>query len=401
MAFGSFSTLAKNVKNFGPGLAGFIANIPTNLATYRKIKDRQWYDGPQHIKEQEEVFEPYFARRMICQHKNMWIDKDIDKAGVSREDLKNFMYFKMDGWRVVHSLFPLFVTGGLAAVYAPILLGNDLWALSTFPQNAEEKKQWLEAQDMNRYRWTPATMVMQRFWLDYHGRVPDEWIPAWEELFERNDTRRDVSKMMPDVNKMYNCFQPYWCSRRQQIRLIGRLHCMPTYPQFGKICLSARVKDYWELALTEDYMVRTNKLHESMSDEELHDYAWRRFLAPYDKNLTREDIMTRVEDYHAFLGPDFAEVGKCPNLFIIMMYCHGYYYDPAYLTGHISELEENDYEHLSIWAKSLFSKRLEFENGPLRDQVEAHSQKKIEARAAILKEAEAQLAKDREEACCK
>ncbi|EPY27735.1 hypothetical protein AGDE_10617 [Angomonas deanei] len=187
---------------------------------------------------------------------------------------------------------------------------------------------------------------------------------------------------------MYDGFIKFETIKRKSLRHLSRCMNIPTFPMLTRMCNSTRVRDYWNLAWNEDYMVITQKLHEKMSDEELADYAWRRFLAPTDKELTRDQIMERVQDYHTFLGPKFVEEGKAPNLIILTNYVLGYYNDPAFLTEDIASLDGNDYEYMQHLGKDAFLRRLEFENGPLRDQVEAHTQKLIAERAAAQESAQ-------------
>merc|ERR1712000_282570 len=222
-------------------------------------------------------------------------------------------------------------------------------------------KTYYEQQDLYRYKFVQPYRVYWKWMLEMHIDIPEKYHAGWEEMFLKNDQRRDPA-LIRQTDEFMEHYQKFSLLSRKQIRAVARAMCIPTYPTFGKICLQKRVADYWEIAWNEDYMVLTtpNALAE-MSDEELFDYAWRRFLTPYDKNLNREQVLERVNDYHAFLGNDF------------------------------SELESNDYEHLSYWAKDSFVKRLEFENGPLRDQVEAVTQKKIADRQQMLKDVDAEI----------
>jgi len=79
------------------------------------------------------------------------------------------------------------------------------------------------------------------------------------------------------------------------------------------------------------------------------------------------------------------------NIFQTIGYVFGNYDEPGYLETDFSDLERNDYEHLSYWSKDSFIKRLEFENGPLRDQVEATVQKKLADRDAALKKVDDEI----------
>eukprot|EP00455_Lapot_gusevi_P047661 TRINITY_DN6475_c0_g1_i3.p2 TRINITY_DN6475_c0_g1~~TRINITY_DN6475_c0_g1_i3.p2 ORF type:complete len:187 (-),score=47.75 TRINITY_DN6475_c0_g1_i3:257-817(-) len=181
---------------------------------------------------------------------------------------------------------------------------------------------------------------------------------------------------------MYDGFIRFELIRRKSLRLLCRSMVFPTFPMWSRLCQGTRVRDYWNLAWNEDYIVIRDGLQNTMTDAELYDYAWRRFLAPYDKNLSREEVAKRVADYHTLLGEEFMTSGKAPNLVVLSNYAFGYYNEPSYLEEDIAELDKNDYDHLASWGKDAFLRRLEFENGPLRDQVEAHTQRLLAERKA-------------------
>jgi hypothetical protein len=384
MSVGNLKTLAKNSAQFAPGMVGFFGGLGANLGLLKKFRDRQWNHGPQDLKDMAEAWDTDYWKRGVHQKKNMWVDKELHTE-MSRKDVAQLMTFKQDGWKVGSWLAPIALTGGYGLAVLPFWLGNDTWQPSTMPQTEAARKEWLEAQDLYRYKYAPASIVAFHFWLEHNADIPAKYAAGWEELFEKNDVRRDATKI-ETCNKMYNCFQTFEWIRRQQARMIGRAMGIPTFPTWSKICLQTRIKDYWELAWNEDYMVMSQNLMESMTDEELQDYAWRRYLAPYDKNLTREQLIERCQDYHVVLGGDrFLQTGEATNIFLLTAYCFGHYNEPAFLEGDISELDSNDFENISKWGKDVYLQRLEFENGPLRDQVEAYGQKKIADREAKLK----------------
>jgi len=316
----------------------------------------------------------------------MWVDQDLHTE-VSRKELANLIHFKVDSWKMATVSAPVGLTGGYGFIAAPLWLANDTWQPSTMSQTPEALAEWRAAQDLYRYKYAPGCITAFKWWLEMVVHIPEKYHAGWEETFEKNDVRRDPAKIA-FMSKMYECFQPFTHMRRQQARMIGRAMGIPTFPTWSKICLHARIREYWELIFNEDFMVRKQNLLATMSDEELYDFAWRRYLAPYDKKLTREQLTQRVEDYFVVLGPDFMTTGQPTSVFVITSYVFGYYNEPAYLEGDIAELDANDFEGMKEFGKDLYLQRLEFENGPLRDQVEAHSQKKLAEIEAKLKAVE-------------
>lgn len=384
MATGSFSVLQKNLFNSVGGVAKFAAAAPGAFATWKKIKDRQWEHGPQHIKDQAEQWEDCQWKRHFCQHKNIWVDPDLGKV-VSQKELAAYHHFKVDSWKMAHWGMLLPIMGGYAAIPYLFWFGNNTWVPSGFNATPEQLAKWREDQDLYRYKHAPHSILHNRQYFCTQLKFSETGGAKIDEVYEKNDVRKDPT-VVAAVAKGIDEPVPFWRCRRKQLRVMARAMGIPTFPMWFKINIQARIKDYWEIAWNEDYMTIQGQLHKSFTDEELQDYCWRRFLAPYDKNLTREQLTQRLEDYFQVLGKDFIAEGKTPNIWIFTDYCLSYYHDPAYLEGDISELDKNDFDHLQSWGKDAFLKRLEFENGPLRDQVEAHSFKVLEERKKRLEE---------------
>lgn len=384
MASGSFAVLSKNLVNSVSGFAKFATASGAALGTYKKIKDRVYLHAPQSVKDQQEVWEESAWSTHICQHKNLWVDKELSTE-VSQKELAEFIHYKQDFWRVAHWGLALPLVGGWVLPLYAVWFGNDTWVPSTFNANAEQLTAWRHAQDLVRYKYAANVIHATRWFPEMHVKVQEPQPGMWDDLFEKNDVRRDP-KFARGVAAGYDKILPYYTARRKHLMQIARAMGIPTFPSGSKVCLGKRIGDYWDLVWNEDYMVIKQGLVEKFSDEELQDYAWRRFLAPYDKNLTREQVLERVGDYHAFLGPKFVEDGATPNLFVCATWCIGYYNEPAYLEGDISELDGDDFTHMAHIGKDAFMRRLEFENGPLRDQVEAHSFKKIAERQKLINE---------------
>jgi len=305
---------------------------------------------------------------------------------VSQKELAQFIHFKMDVWKMYHCFTPVFIIGGWVLPFWTLWLGNWTFLPSTFPQSPAERDEWREAQDLYRYRYAHAAIWDVHWFMSFLQKMNDNWAPYWDELYTKNDHRRENPKQLGIEMRKYENFQPFWNIRRKQARAMCRAMGIPTFPAFGKLNMQARIRDMYELLWNEDYMVITGKLHETMSDEDLQDYAWRRYLAPYDKKLNRTQLLERVTDYHQFLGDKFVAEGDAPNIFMVNVFCMSHYHDPAFLDQDISELDKNDFEHLASWGQDAFLQRLDFENGPLRDQVEAHTQKRLAERAKLLAE---------------
>ena len=381
MSTGSFGQLVKNAKNVVPGFVALASNANSAFTTWRVINNRRWNLAPQDRREDVEVFSTDFQKRSsLDQKRNMWVDKELSSE-VSQQQMAKLIQTTIDGWKVGHCVaLPLFAVGGYAVPLMSLWLGNDTWMPSTVPQTAEDKKQWLAAQDMYRYKYAPAYLMEIRHSLEHTKVVPTEYEAGWDEVFEKNDVSRkpELCRLGADMYAQQGLRT--FNAKRRDHRAMARAFGFASYPMLAQICMASRLRNFWELTWNEDYMVITEKLHEQMSDEELFDYAWRRALAPADKELSREQIMQRVTDYHTFLGPKFVEDGEAPHMMMTAAYCLGNYNDPAFLDQDIAELEKNDYEHMSNWPKDAYMRRLEFENGPLRDQVEAHTQKVLTER---------------------
>lgn len=378
---GSWTVLKRNCVNFFPACAVFAGESQQAFNTWLTVYNRGNKYGPTPFVEQAEHYSPDYWKRGHSQDENMWVDMKLSEE-VSQPQLAQLIRYKLDFWRMAHIGMAPVVFGGYALPAALFWLSKDTWTPSALAKTAEEKREWHEAQDMYRYRSAPSFITDTKWNFDlncYPFNAAQE--RGWDELFEKNDMRRDPTSVRAAA-EMYDHFIPLAFIKRKTLRHLARSMNLPTFPMLTRLCSSNRIRQYWSLIWNEDHMVIQGKLHTRMSDEELQEFAWRRFLAPYDKNLSREQVMERVEDYFTFLGPKFVEEGKAPNVIILCNYVLGYYNDPAYLTEDIVALDANDFDHMAPLGKDAFMRRLEFENGPLRDQVEAHTQKIIEERAA-------------------
>lgn len=376
MACCSWKTFGKNLVNLPMCLVRCFLDGGPAFSTYQKMIERREKYAPQSIIDQVEVFDMLTLRRQVCQYRNLFVDKELSND-VSRKELSHLISYRLDLWRLFNSSLPLLVFGGWGLPFILSWLSTDTFIPRLFNRTPEQLAAWRHAQDLNRYRFAPAVLHDWRFNFEYFLPVPAECTAAWEEINERNDVRRDPVKCA-ELHELWEATFPMIHIRTRQARLLMRIHSLPLYPLLARRPAGVRLGALYELIWSEDYMVITKQLHKLMTDEELQEYAWMRFLSPYDKHLTRAQVMERVEDYHKFLGPRFVAEAKAPNIFLTLAYCIGYYHDPGYLDADIKELEKNDFEHLADVTKDAFVRRLEFENGPFRDQVEAHTVAKLE-----------------------
>jgi len=380
MATGSLATLQKNALNAFSGVSKMATAAPGAFATWKKWQDRRWTQGPSHIQEQAEFYEPTTGRRRFCQRKNMWVDKELDSE-VSHKEMVELINFKQDMWKAIHWGMWLPLVG----VYALPLYA---WGFATnnytprcFNNNAEQLADWRRDQDLMRYKHSPSYCAQERWWFNFYINMSEEGGAIFDNLVDKNTVPKDPVQLRRYAESLDMTGVNFIHCRRTQMRSFLRALTAPTTPWWNDVNAQVRLRDFWDLTWNEDYMVVKGQLHKTMSSEDLHDYAWRRFLAPYDQGLSTEQVMDRVEKYHTFLGPNFLREGYTPNIWVCQMYCLGNYHEASYLTEDIKDLENcDDYVHLQTWAKDAFLQRMEFENGPLRDQVEAHSFKALEER---------------------
>ena len=382
MSVANLSAFARNFKALPKALPAMVNNVQQGMIISNKWSMRAEKHAPVDYTMQFEKFTPHNLQRSTCEVKNLWVDTKWGDDGNSREELAKRWYFLTDRWLAFHTQLLPACFGGWAFLGAQAYcLSNDSWIPSAFKQCApENKKAYYEGKDLLRYKYTPAFLNQNKFMLEMTFPVPSE---KWEDVHEKNDVRRNPNHAR-DVAKFYAKIYPLHIQRRIVTKAMLRSMGMcPSFPLLKRVGATTRMRDIFECIFTEDVMVIKQKLVEKMSDEELFDYAWRRWMAPADKNLSRAELVQRVQDYHEFLGPEILE-GKHPGLIGTYMYLIGYYNDPAFLTEDFSELEKDDFSNLQSWSRDLFMQRLEFENGPLRDQVEAHvAMKKAEREAKL------------------
>lgn len=383
MSQSSVKTLVKNVKNFIPASIALVTQGSQALGTWRKIYNRAQIHGPEDYVDDIECYPGGYQKRQMGQSKNIWVDPKLNEE-VSQKELAQLISYKIDFWRVCAPGWLSFIAGGYALPAVLFQMSNDTHIPRQFAQNAEELAAWRESQDLYRYKHGPQLCNLFKYTLDYHGlAVQPEDEKGWLEIQEKSNFKRDpkISRVATDLldKDDRHTMVTWW---RRHCCIHGRAMNVPTFPLMSRVCMGVRIRDYWNLVWNEDYMIIKGNLLDGMTDEEVYDFGWRRFLSPYDLKLTRAQNLQRINDYFTFLGPDFIVNGSTPNVNALAMWCFGHYNEPAYLVGDISELDGNDYDNLKDWSACSFLKRLEFENGPLRDQVEAHTQKLIASRKA-------------------
>jgi len=383
MALASGASFARNAKNLPKALPLALSSISAGLATEQKMGKRAAEFAPADYNMMFEKLTPTSYQRNTCERKNLWIDTTWGDHGNTRKELVDRWYFLTDRWKAFHCQFLPACFGGYAFVGAQAyVLANDSWTPSAFRLVDEEsKKAWYNGQDLLRYKYTPAFLNENKFKLEMSFPVPGE---KWNDVHEKNDVRRNP-EWAHDVARFFEKYYPLHIQKRQIVKAVMRsMGACPSFPLLKKVGATTRVRDIFEVIWTEDVMVIKQGLAEKMTDDELFCYCWRRWMAPADKNLTRAQLLERVADYHKMLGPSILK-GDHPGVIGTYMYLIGYYNDPAFQTAEFDDLEKDDFANLQNWSRDLFMKRLEFENGPLRDQVEAHvvaEKAKREARLA-------------------
>ena len=378
MSAGSLQIFKENAMNVLKTQGTWLQRIPKAIAAYSKLYSRKIKYASDDVLSQKEF---WFGPKYWCRtygRENMFIDKNLIDE-MPRAELAEYIRYRYDVYKVLHPLWAAFAFGGYSIfIVIPLWLGNYTWLPSSIGWNDKAvMRKWRECQDMLRYKHCPSAITDYRWYYEWHLSVPQDHSVAWEEITEKNDVHRDPL-LCRKAADMYDEIMPFHRVRRKQMRLLLRSMGIASFPLFGKLCAQARIRDYWELMLNEDYMVMKHNLLTTMTEEEIFDYAWNRYLAPLDKNLNHQQILSRIRDYHIFLGGDnFIETGHFPNLWTLFAYVFGYYNDPAYLDRDASELDANDYDHMRYWGRDVFLRRLEFENGPFRDEVEVQSLEKL------------------------
>ena len=385
MSAGSLSILKENVISVLQTQSSWLQRIPKAIAAYTKLYSRKQKYASDDVNSQKEMFFPPVLWCRTYGTRNMFIDKTLIEE-MPRAELAEYIRYRYDVYKILHPLAAVFAFGGYSAfIVLPLWLSNYNWMPSNIGwKDKTVMRKWQECQDMLRYKHCPAAITDYRWYYEWHLYVPSENHTAWEELFEKNDYRRNPA-LVTKIGKLFDEMVPFHRVRRKQIRLLLRAMGMNSFPLFGKLCGQARIRDYWELMLNEDYMVMKHKLLETMTPDEIRDYAWYRYLAPLDKNLSDEQVRERVCDYHLVIGgDDFIETGNIPNLWTLFTFVFGFYNDPAFLDRDAAELDANDYDHLRHWGRDVFLRRLEFENGAFRDEVEVHGLKKLAERKKLM-----------------
>jgi len=410
MAAGSLGVLQRNLLGFPGGVKTLLSQAPKAFAVQKTIWDRQAKLSPWYFRDGAEVF--YLTQKSYLDpNLHIWVDRNLHEA-VSWEDIHNFVQFKVDVARLAPAVASVGLTAGYGVLSWPFWLGNNSYSPSVFSRTPEDLANWREAQDLQRYRYAHAYLNYLRGHLEGSvGNVPAIWTnvseevsaknhKGWEHLFNfKNNTRRD-ELAIKDLDEFFRTEASFW---RYEIYLYrNMLRTMNFSPALNTTRhMQHRILTFWNDRFNEDWVLKAQKGGaDGLTDEQLYEYANARLLAPYDAKLSRRQILDRVAQYNVltqevvkssrfFDNPPsyFAlldkyhdaplpEVVEPVNTILLHAFVCGFYNEPGYLEMDAQDIQLNDFP-LQNTTKELFQARLAFENGPLRDQVEVHSQRVI------------------------
>ena len=129
--------------------------------------------------------------------------------------------------------------------------------------------------------------------------------------------------------------------------------------------LNGRLVEHYRILYQEDVLIQESGV-ESIGDFELYKICNRRHIARWEEELNRSQLLERLNNWFALTAH---EEGKHVPLRVVLMYQTAHFKDPGYLDASLDSLDTDAFPTSWDYAKDAFVRRLEFENGPLEEQV--------------------------------
>jgi len=363
-----------------------IAKLASNAAAARGVKAKflqhVYSKGPQD--QLEEEYHRWYTSWMETE-KKIYVDSDLD---IPRKDFTKFVEHMEDADLTGFASMFAFMGGGVPALLAsPIWASSVQYLPSTFFGDEKSLREWGTVKDQEVHiKYAPTTAYL-------HGKTLEHWAamdPKYNEAFDsisdgfrgKKDAKA-IRKFAQYVGKVGTCSQHLvradvggWF-RSNDHQYTSCFLGLP-YTFYSVKALSGRLVEKYRALYQEDKLIQKEGLN-ALSDFELYRICNRRLVARWEEDLNRQQLEARYGDWATFTevkaGSDYVPIRA------VVLYQTSFFRDPGFLDERIETLDEDVWpEHFS-WAKDCFERRIDFEQGALRHQVQAH----LEAQEAAKK----------------
>eukprot|EP01060_Flectonema_neradi_P006182 TRINITY_DN1413_c3_g1_i1.p1 TRINITY_DN1413_c3_g1~~TRINITY_DN1413_c3_g1_i1.p1 ORF type:complete len:386 (+),score=80.86 TRINITY_DN1413_c3_g1_i1:146-1303(+) len=354
---------------------GGLAKFVSNFGKYRSV-GAQYKKALNAGSQYEYGYSYYYQTHVPCEVQGVI---PISGLQIKREDFTHYAETAQDVDRMVAPTAWTLLTGGLPIFALPF------WANAThklpacfFDGSEESYKTWgkIKDQEVAIKHAGVANNTHMRY-LEYFISGEPKFNEAFDSIADGFTAAKDpqaIREMGHFIHEMRTCSIPLITAHASSW-LRGREH-MEAAAFLGKPFLFMNVKtlngrlvDHYRILFQEDVLIQENGGVESLNDFELYKICNRRHIARWEDELTRDQLIGRLNNWWALTAH---EEGKHVPLRVILMYQTAHFKDPGFLDETLDSLDTDAFPTSMDYAKDAFVRRLEFENGPLEEQVRAH-----------------------------
>eukprot|EP01063_Lacrimia_lanifica_P015188 TRINITY_DN22006_c0_g1_i1.p1 TRINITY_DN22006_c0_g1~~TRINITY_DN22006_c0_g1_i1.p1 ORF type:complete len:392 (+),score=168.82 TRINITY_DN22006_c0_g1_i1:45-1220(+) len=378
------------------GIAGFLGNVGKLRGLKATYNNWLQTAAPVSATEQtDQIFSWFYQSWQLDEQKRIVVSEDCP---MSRKEFTEMCQLQRDLNIMMKPMIYTGMCGGLSLVLLPEWASAAENLPSNFFKTEEEKKAWHLARDQEVHiKHAPLAAHTQSRFLEFFISNEAKYSDVFDSIADGFGANKDpvaLKKMGQFIAKQHTCSLGMvtadvssWHRGREHMDASNFLGLPFTF--LSAEALSSRVIDHYKMLYQEDALINKEGVA-SLSDYELYEVCNRRLIARFEEELSRATLEARLADWMTFTGKGENDEFRTP-IRLVLCYQASYFRDPGFLEEDLSSLDKDSFPTAWNWAQNSFERRVEFESGPLADQVRAHltqveaSEKKMtEERAAYL-----------------
>eukprot|EP01065_Artemidia_motanka_P050162 TRINITY_DN8517_c0_g1_i1.p1 TRINITY_DN8517_c0_g1~~TRINITY_DN8517_c0_g1_i1.p1 ORF type:complete len:409 (+),score=160.56 TRINITY_DN8517_c0_g1_i1:83-1228(+) len=309
-------------------------------------------------------------------------DKDLhvcDNLPIARKDFSRYVVAREDMDRMYQPAMAALLGGGVPAVVGlPFWCGSPHLLPSTFFSGADQQREAGIMRDQEVHvKFAPACAHQHLATLEYWAAMEPKFNEAFDSIGHGFTAKKDakaIRRFAQFAGKVEGSSLPY--VRMDVGGWFRGTDCYQTCAFLGKPifgvsarAMAARFVEHYRDLYQEDKLIQKEGLS-TIDDHELYQICSRRNVARWEEGLNRARLEDRYSKWATLT--EVKEGSDYVPLRVVVAYQTAHYRDPGFLDSTLSELDEDAFPAALSWPNDAFQRRLEFENGPLADQVRAY-----------------------------
>ncbi|KAJ9458980.1 hypothetical protein DIPPA_30843 [Diplonema papillatum] len=342
----------------------------------------------------EEVFAEFQLQYLQDERKGLVVIPDLQ---MDRKTFTEMLTYGEDIERMSQPLLMTFLSGGASLFALPFWANATHKLPSTFFSTEDEIRAGGKARDQEVHiKHAPICAHTQGRFIEYFISNDTKFNEAFDSInngFMAPKNPEAIREMGLHMHKMGHGPIPFltsdissWLRGREMYEVnafLGKQHFFVDLKAQAQ-----RFVAFYRNLLQEDALIQKEGLS-SLNDLELYKICNRRLIARWEEDLTRAQLEARLSDWLTLCTPDN---GVFVPIKLLTLYQTAHFKDPGYIDDKLESLDTDAFPTAQSWAADAFERRVEFESGPLSDEVRAHLIRLKESEAKLAEEQKAYLA---------